>query len=290
MSTTLNALLQPGTAVLMPGAANALTARLIEEAGFEALIVTGAGIANFYLGMPDIGLTTVTEVADHVTRIRDAVSLPLIADGDTGFGNPINMQRTIRLFERAGANAIQMEDQTFPKKCGHFEGKGVVPAGEMVQKIKAAVDARKSEDFLLVARTDAYAIEGLSGAIDRVAQYREAGADVLFVEAPKSAAELREIPRQAPGRHICNIVFGGKTEPVPQRDLAAMGFAGVFYANAPLQAAMLAMTRVLQHLRAHGSLAAQEDAVMSFADRQKVLRLAHFTELEHRYAAEETPR
>ncbi|MCB8882636.1 isocitrate lyase/PEP mutase family protein [Acidisoma cellulosilytica] len=284
MTKTLNDLLQPGAAVLMPGAANALTARIIEDAGFEALIVTGAGIANTYLGMPDIGLTTVTEVADHVARIRDACSLPMIADGDTGFGNPINMQRTIRLFERAGANAIQMEDQTFPKKCGHFEGKHVIPAREMVQKIQAAADARRDANFLLLARTDAYAIEGLSAAIDRVMLYQEAGADLLFVEAPKTAEELRQIPRQAPGRHICNIVFGGKTEPVPQQDLAAMGFAGVLYANAALQAGMLAMTTVLQYLRAHGSLAGHEDAVMPFAQRQQVLRLAEMTELERRYS------
>jgi 2-methylisocitrate lyase-like PEP mutase family enzyme len=193
------------------------------------------------------------------------------------------MQRTIRLFERAGANGIQMEDQTFPKKCGHFEGKGVIPASEMVQKIKAAVDARVDPNFLILARTDAYAIDGLSGAIDRVAQYQEAGADLLFVEAPRTADELREIPRQAPGRHICNIVFGGKTQPVPRDDLAEMGFAGVIYANAALQASMLAMADVLDHLRKHGSLAGKEAAVMSFEERQRILRLPRFQELEQRY-------
>lgn len=281
---TLRDLLQPGAATLLPGASSALTARIIEDTGFDALLVTGAGISNNYLGMPDIGLTSVTEVADHVARIREAVEIPMIADGDTGFGNPINMQRTIRLFERAGANGIQIEDQTFPKKCGHFEAKQVIPVGEMVQKIKAAADARVKPNFLLLARTDAYAAEGLSAALDRVAQYQQAGADLLFVEAPKSADELREIPRQVPGRHICNVVFGGKTPMVPLEELAEMGFAGVIYANAALQAAMLAMTEVLGYLRQHGSLLGKESAVMSFEQRQRILKLAQFVALEKSYA------
>ena len=276
-------ILTPGAAVLLPGAANALTARVIEDAGFSALYVTGAGIANTYLGMPDIGLTTATEIADHVWRIRDAVSIPLIVDADTGYGNALNVQRTVRLLERAGAGAIQLEDQVFPKRCGHFEGKDVIPASEMVKKIQAAVDARQRESTRILARTDAHAIEGLSGALERAAMYREAGADLLFVEAPQTTAELGSIPSRVPGRHICNLVFGGKTPLLPRDELAQMGYAGVLYANAALQAAVKAMARVLGHLHGSGSLAGMEDALVSFEERQRVINQPHFKALEERF-------
>ncbi len=276
-------ILTPGAAVLLPGAANALTARVIEDAGFSALYVTGAGIANTYLGMPDIGLTTATEIADHVWRIRDAVSIPLIVDADTGYGNALNVQRTVRLLERAGAGAIQLEDQVFPKRCGHFEGKDVIPASEMVKKIQAAVDARRRESTRILARTDAHAIEGLSGALERAAMYREAGADLLFVEAPQTTAELGSIPSRVPGRHICNLVFGGKTPLLPRDQLAQMGYAGVLYANAALQAAVKAMARVLGHLHDSGSLAGMEDALVSFEERQRLINQPHFKALEERF-------
>ncbi len=276
-------LLTPGAAVLLPGGANALTARVIEDAGFSALYVTGAGIANTYLGMPDIGLTTATEIADHVWRIRDAVSIPLIVDADTGYGNPLNVQRAVRLLERAGAAAIQLEDQVFPKRCGHFEGKDVIPAREMVMKIHAAVDARQRGSTRILARTDAHAIEGLSGALERAAMYREAGADLLFVEAPSTIAELGSIPSRVPGRHICNLVFGGKTPLLPRDQLAQMGYAGVLYANAALQAAVKAMARVLGHLHRSGSLAGMEDALVSFEERQRVINHPRFKALEERF-------
>ena len=276
-------ILTPGAAVLLPGAANALTARVIEDAGFSALYVTGAGIANTYLGMPDIGLTTATEIADHVWRIRDAVSIPLIVDADTGYGNALNVQRTVRLLERAGAGAIQLEDQVFPKRCGHFEGKDVIPASEMVKKIQAAVDARQRDSTLILARTDAHAIEGLSGAFERAAMYREAGADLLFVEAPQTTGELGSIPSRVPGRHICNLVFGGKTPLLPRDQLAEMGYAGVLYANAALQAAVKAMARVLGHLHSSGSLAGMEDALVSFEERQRVINYPRFKALEERF-------
>jgi 2,3-dimethylmalate lyase len=279
----LRDILTPGAAVLLPGAANALTARVIEDAGFSALYVTGAGIANTYLGMPDIGLTTATEIADHVWRIRDAVSIPLIVDADTGFGNALNVQRTVRLLERAGAGAIQLEDQVFPKRCGHFEGKDVIPASEMVKKIQAAVEARQHDSTLILARTDAHAIEGLSGALERAAMYREAGADLLFVEAPQTAGELGAIPSRVPGRHICNLVFGGKTPLLPRGQLAEMGYAGVLYANAALQAAVKAMVRVLGHLHASGSLSGMEEALVSFEERQRVINQPRFKALEERF-------
>jgi len=272
-----------GAGLLVPGAANALAARIIEAAGFDAVYVTGAGLANAYLGVPDLGLTTVTEVADHVAAIREAVSVPLIVDADTGFGNALNMGRTVRLLERAGANAIQVEDQVFPKRCGHFEGKDVIPASEMVGKIKAAVDARHDPGLMIIARTDARATEGMDAALSRAHAYAQAGADALFVEAPQSLDELRRIPQAVPGVHICNMVFGGKTPLLPREELAAMGFAGILYANAALQAAMLAMKDVMAHLKAHGSLSGAEEKLISFAERQALVDFDRFRALESRY-------
>jgi 2-methylisocitrate lyase-like PEP mutase family enzyme len=282
----LRELLHRNAACLLPGAANAITARIIESVGFEAAFVTGAGIANSYLGAPDIGLTTSTEVAAHVDAMREATSIPLIVDADTGFGNAVNTTRTVRMFERAGASCIMLEDQTFPKRCGHFEGKGVVPLAEMIQKIKAAVDARHSDDTLILARTDARATEGLSSAIERAGAYHEAGADLLFIEAPTSLEELGAIPRQVDAPHLCNMVFGGKTPLLERGHLAELGYAGVIYANAPLQASMLAMQMVLTHLLESGSMAGCNDSLLSFADRQKLVDFERFDDLSKRYATE----
>lgn len=185
--------------LLLPGAPNALTARILEAVGFEAVYVSGAGVSNSFLGSPDIGLLTMPEIADHVAAIRDVVDIPIVVDADTGFGNALNVQRTVRVLERAGANAIQLEDQVTPKRCGHFDGKDVIDAAEMVGKIKAAVDARVDDQLLIVARTDARAEFGLDVACDRAARYLEAGADVIFVEAPHNREELAEIPRRVPG-------------------------------------------------------------------------------------------
>jgi 2-methylisocitrate lyase-like PEP mutase family enzyme len=284
MNQRLRQRLARGAGVLLPGAANALAARVIAASGFEAVYITGAGIANTALGVPDLGLVTLTELVDHVAAISDAVALPLIADADTGFGNALNLRRAVRLLERAGANAIQIEDQVFPKRCGHFEGKAVIAAAAMVQKIKAAVDARQDADLLIIARTDARAVEGLDAAIDRAAAYREAGADILFVEAPQSVAELEAIPARLPGPHLANIVFGGKTPGLPRERLAAMGFSGIVYANAALQAAVAGMSRVLRHLAATGSLAGVEDALASFAERQNLVDYDGFAALDRRYA------
>jgi len=272
-----------GAGLLLPGAANALAARVIEDAGFPAVYVTGAGIANTYLGVPDMGLVSVTEVADHIRAIRDVVALPLLVDGDTGFGNALNMGRTIRLFERAGASLIQIEDQVFPKRCGHFEGKSVVGVSEMVQKIKAAVDARHDADFLIMARTDARAVDGFEAALERAHAFREAGADILFVEAPRTVEELTAIPARVPGIHVCNLVVGGKTPILPRERLAQMGFAGILYANAALQAAVKAMQTVLGHLNRTGSISGIEASLASFDERQQVVRYDVFTGLDRRY-------
>jgi len=265
-------LFTPGRATILPGAANALAARIMESVGHEVVIFTGAGFANSYLGVPDMGLTSVTEVVDQVAAICDAVDIPVLADADTGFGNALNARRTVRQIERAGASAIMLEDQVFPKRCGHFE----------VQKLKAAADARQT-DMMILARTDARAIEGLDGAIERARAYLEAGADALFIEAPLSLDELARIPQAVPAPHMCNMVYGGKT-PMPSREaLGEMGFAMVAYANAALQASMLAMHKVMAHLRDHGSLVGVEDALVGFHDRQKIVDYPRYVELEKRY-------
>lgn len=273
-----------GAGHIMPGVANALAARVVEQSGHKMMMVSGAAVANTYLGMPDIGLVSVTELASHVMAIRDAVNLPLLVDADTGFGNAINTRRTVKLLERSGANAIMLEDQTYPKRCGHFDGKDVIPKAEMVSKLKAAVDARVDGDLMILARTDARAVEGFEAALDRARAYQEAGADFLFVEAPLTKEELLAIPREVPGIHLCNMVIGGKTPLLPREELAAAGYAVICYANAALQASLLAMQQVLGHLNQKGSIVGVEDRLMMFAERQKVLDAGKFQALEKKYA------
>jgi 2-methylisocitrate lyase-like PEP mutase family enzyme len=248
LNKALRRSLHKGAGTLVPGASNAIAARLIEELGFSAAYVTGAGLANSFLGAPDIGLVTLTELAQHVAAMRENVGLPLIVDADTGFGNPVNATRTVKVLERAGANAIQIEDQEAPKRCGHFAGKTVIPAADMVMKIKAAVDTRDDPDFLIIARTDAIACNGIEDALERARLYTEAGADVTFVEAPRTRADLERIPRDLAAPQLVNIVAGGLTPMLGLEEFRRMGFALVLYANAALQAAMLAMQQVLGHL------------------------------------------
>ena len=282
-TTRLKTLLAARRGITLPGAANAMFARVIEELGFEACYLTGAGIANMQLGAPDIGLTTLTEIANVTAATSDAVELPLLVDADTGFGNALNMIRTVKVLERAGAAGIQIEDQVFPKKCGHFDGKEVIPLPEMIAKIKAAVDTRGDADFQIVARTDARAIEGLDLAIDRAHAFIEAGADVTFVEAPTSIAEMERITRELPVPQIANIVFGGKTPDPGRARLAEMGFAGVLYANAALQAALRASFDVLASLKEHGSLDRVADRLASFEERQSAVAKPRWDALEAKY-------
>jgi 2-methylisocitrate lyase-like PEP mutase family enzyme len=271
-------------AVLAPGAANALFARIIEDLGFECVYVTGAGIANMALGTPDIGLTTLDDIAQAVSRIAEAVNLPLIVDADTGFGNAVNTWRTMKVLERAGASAIQLEDQDFPKRCGHFNGKGVIPLGEMLPKIKAAADAR-TKDTLIIARTDALAVDGLDAALERAEAFIAAGADMTFVEAPRDAGQMRRIASLGVPQ-VANIVHGGKTPALPQSELADMGFGLVLYANAALQAAVRASTDVLTSLKATGSLDAVHDRLASFEERQAAVAKDKWDALEQRFKAE----
>ena len=216
--------------VVAPGVYDAFTALVAEQSGFRTLYVSGAAISYTRLGRPDIGLVSMSEVVEIVGMIRDRVDADLIVDADTGYGNALNVGRTMRLFERAGANAIQLEDQDFPKRCGHLDGKVLIPAAEMAGKIKAALDARRSRETLVIARTDAIAVEGFERAIERAALYRDAGADVLFVEAPKTRAELKRIPPALGGVPLlANMVEGGKTPPLSAAELESMGFALVIF-------------------------------------------------------------
>jgi 2-methylisocitrate lyase-like PEP mutase family enzyme len=283
LTTSLKTIFNRREAAILPGAANGLFARIIEDLGYDAAYITGAGVANMYLGAPDIGLTTLTEMANHVAAISDAVAIPLLVDADTGFGNPVNMVRTIRVLERAGAAGIQIEDQTFPKKCGHFDGKDVVPLEEMLAKVKAAVDTRRDGDLQIVARTDARAILGLQAAIDRACAMIEAGADLTFVEAPTSAEELAQIAKSLLVPQVANIVFGGRTPELGQPKFAELGFGCVLYANAALQAALKASHEVLAALKRDGSLTSVADRLADFAIRQQVVSKPKYDELERRY-------
>lgn len=228
---TLRARLAEPRIVLAPGVCDALTAAIAADAGFEALYVSGAAIAYTRLGRPDIGLVSMTEVADHVARIADRVATPLIVDADTGYGNALNVQRTVRAFERAGATMIQLEDQTFPKRCGHLDGKGVIPMAEMAGKIRAAVDARRSTETLILARTDAAAIEGLDAAVQRAHAYAEAGADALFIEAPRTREDLARVTAALGTTRplLANMVEGGKTPVLSAPELEAIGFRIVIF-------------------------------------------------------------
>ena len=279
-------LLRPGAAVVLPGVSNALAARVVADLGFAAAYVTGAGIANTYLGIPDNGLVTLTELADHVAAIRGVFPGPLMVDADTGFGNAVNLVRTVKVLERAGADAIQIEDQVFPKRCGHFDGKAVIPQAEMVAKIKAAVDARTDPNLLIVARTDAIATDGFQAAIDRAAACREAGADVGFVEAPKSLAEIADIPRLLPWPQIINIVLGGRTPELPNEKLRELGFAGVLYANVALQSALRGMQEALSVLRRDGRMGDAVKLAVDFAERQRLVGKAEYDAMERKYKAD----
>src|SRR3974377_1909317 len=229
--TTLRARLVKPPIVIAPGIYDPLTALIAERAGFEALYVSGAAIAYTRLGRPDIGLVSMSEVVDTVALIRDRIFAHLVVDADTGYGNALNVERTVRLLERAGANAIQLEDQDFPKRCGHLDDKMLIPAPEMAGKIKAAVNVRASSETLIIARTDAIAVEGFDGAVASAAPYRDAGADMLFIEAPRQRDELARVVKQAAGKAplMANMVEGGKTPILPARELQELGFSLVIF-------------------------------------------------------------
>ena len=274
--------------VLTPGVYDALTASLAARAGFEAAYVSGAAIAYTRLGRPDIGLVSMIEVADTIRLIRDRVDLPLVVDADTGYGNALNVQRTVRLFESAGANAIQLEDQTFPKRCGHLAEKGVIPAGEMVGKIKAAVDARQDGRTLIVARTDALAVHGYESALDRAGRYVEAGADLLFVEAPQSRQQMEDIVARLGQRVplMANMVEGGRTPLADAQDLEAIGYSLVIFPGGIVRAISRAAEDFYRTLRRDGTTAAMRERMFDFDTLNAVIGTPEMLETGRRYEDE----
>lgn len=286
MSTrkTLKALAQARRGVLVPGAFNALSAKVIEDLGFEAIYITGAGVTNMWFGMPDQGFMGLAEMADHTARIRDAVELPLIVDADTGFGNALNVYHTVRTLERAGADCIQLEDQVAPKRCGHFSGKEVISTEEAVSKIQAAVDARRDDNLLILARTDAAATHGFEAAVERAQRFAEAGADILFVEAVTQAEEVRALPRRLAKPQLMNMVIGGKTPLFNADQLGEWGYGLVLYANAALQGAVMGMQKALTTLRDAREVQESSGLVASFAERQRLVGKPWWDALEKRHA------
>jgi 2-methylisocitrate lyase-like PEP mutase family enzyme len=273
--------------VVAPGVYDALTAHLAEAAGFSTLYVSGAAIAYTRLGRPDIGLVSMSEVADTITLIRDRVDARLVVDADTGYGNALNVARTMRAFERAGANAIQLEDQDFPKRCGHLDGKALISAPEMVGKIKAALDARASRDTLVIARTDAVAVEGFERAIERALLYRDAGADMLFVEAPKARAELARIaPALERVPLMANMVEGGKTPPLPASELEALGFALVIFPGGVVRALVPLVRDYYASLAANGTSEPFRNRMLDFDGLNDVIGTPEMLALGKRYEGE----
>jgi 2-methylisocitrate lyase-like PEP mutase family enzyme len=274
--------------VLAPGAYDGLTARLVEKAGFGAVYMTGFGTAASLLGRPDIGLLTFSEMVDNARRIAQAVEVPVIADADNGYGNPINVIRTVREYEAAGVSAIHIEDQISPKKCGHMEGKQVIEASEMVEKVRAAVEARRSRDFVIIGRTDARAVEGMDGALERARLYREAGADVLFVEAPQSEEEIAVVAKAFPDVPLLfNWVESGKTPPVSLEQIKEWGFRLIIFPVSTLLAATRSVQEILARIHTDGTPIEVMDRLLSFDEFTDVIGLPEIQELEERFADKE---
>jgi 2-methylisocitrate lyase-like PEP mutase family enzyme len=285
------ALLDKPGCIVAPGVADALAARLVALEGFDAVYMTGFGTSLTRLGAPDVGLLTATEMIDNAARIADASGLPLIADADTGYGNPINTRRTIRDYERAGVAGVHIEDQVWPKRCGHLAGKRVVPTPEMVAKIKAACDARTDPDFTIIARCDAIAVEGLEPALERGERYREAGADMLFIEAPVGRGEVERVARHFKGVPLLyNMAASGKTPDLPADELGQLGFKLAIYPNWIILAAIPAMRAMLRELKAKGSIADIRGRAATFREFTEIAGLPDIQKLEERYGVPEDAR
>jgi 2-methylisocitrate lyase-like PEP mutase family enzyme len=283
INAVFRARLQEDRALLLPGASNALAARVIEDCGFEAIFLTGAGLTNSYYGKPDLGFMGLSDIASHTAAIRNISKLPIIADADTGFGNAVNMYHTVRTLELAGASAIQIEDQINPKRCGHFSGKDVVDVREARDRIRAAVDARTDPNLMILARTDARATQGLEAALERAEAFIEEGADITFVEAPENEEEIRAIPARLKSTpQMLNIVIGGRTPSLEFDKLEEMGFSLVLYANVALQAAIRGMYSALSDLKTNRKF---EDTgvIAGFEERQRVVNKSYYDALEKRY-------
>ncbi|MGI9309495.1 MAG: isocitrate lyase/PEP mutase family protein [Gammaproteobacteria bacterium] len=287
-ASNLRTLLQQPTPVIAPGIYDALTALLVEQAGFSCAYVSGASVSFTRLGRPDLGLTTLTEVADTVARMRERVELPLIVDADTGFGNALNVQRSVALLERMGATAIQLEDQTAPKRCGHLAGKSLIATSEMAGKIKAACDARADDATLVVARTDAIAVENIDAAIERGFNYVEAGADVLFVEAMRDVAQLQRVGEELGAKVplLANMVEGGKTPLKPAQELGELGFSLIIYPGAMVRVVAKAATEYLQVLQSDGSTLNHLDRMFNFDQVMNLVGLNEMVEAAQQYSDE----
>jgi len=267
-----------GTPLVLPGVTDALGVRLVEEAGFVAAYATGAGLANAGYGIPDLGLVSLGEVVDHAGRLTEATRLPLVIDADTGYGGPLAAMRTVRLLERAGAAAIQLEDQEMPKRCGHFDDHAVIPAGHMQTKIAAACEARTDDALLIIARTDARSVLGIDEAIGRARAYVEAGADAIFVEAPQTVEELALVGRELAGVPlVVNVVEGGKTPQLGLQDYVDLGFGIVLFANYLMRSMHRTGREALAHLKEHGETASRTDRMASWTERQELFGLPAFT-------------
>jgi carboxyvinyl-carboxyphosphonate phosphorylmutase len=284
----LRELLAAGRPLLAPGAYDALSARLIEQAGFDVVYMTGFGTTASLIGRPDVGLLTGAEMIDNARRIVSAVDVPVIADADTGYGNAISVLRTVRSYEQAGVSGIHLEDQVNPKKCGHMSGKAVISRAEMAAKVRAAVAARRDPDFVIIARTDAAAVHGLDDAIGRAKAYAEAGADVLFVEAPTSEADIARMAGELRG--VAPLVFnwaeGGRTPPLPLSRITELGFSLVLFPIGTLLAATAGIRTLLSKLRAEGTPASMMSALPKFDEFTDLIGLPEVTALEERFAAE----
>ncbi|HEX8997669.1 MAG TPA: isocitrate lyase/PEP mutase family protein [Ktedonobacterales bacterium] len=273
---------------LAPGAFDALSARVVEEAGFDAVYMTGFGSSASLLGQPDVGLLTENEMMENARRMAQAISVPLIADADTGYGNPLNVIRTVREYERAGIAALHIEDQVSPKKCGHMDRKRVIPALEMAAKIRAAADARSDNGILIIARTDARAMEGLDAALDRAERYRDAGADILFVEAPQSMDEIERVAQRLSGAPLLfNWAEGGKTPPVGLKDLSALGFKLIIFPISLLLSATQAMRAAAARIREDGSPINLVQTLPSFQEFNDFIGLPQVKQVENRYGVED---
>lgn len=286
-TTKLRRLLAGDDPVRAPGVVDCIGARIVAKEGFEAVYMTGAGTTASRLGWPDVGLLTMTEMADNAQRIAEASGLPVVADADTGYGGPLNVQRTIRTYERAGVAALHIEDQRWPKRCGHLDGKTLISTEEMVSHIKAACDARHDEDFLVIARTDSIAVEGFDAALERARMYDEAGADLIFVEAPRSLDQLAAIPKALNKPALFNMAASGKTPFLNVDEIKSLGFKLILYPNFMMLAAIPAMHKVLQELKQKGSVKDLVGKVASFQDFFNLLGMDQVKVLEEKYLTNE---
>jgi 2-methylisocitrate lyase-like PEP mutase family enzyme len=283
-TTRLKNMLKENRIVVAPGAYDGLSARLVEQAGFPAVYASGGAIARS-TGVPDMGLISPDEIVTRLSEIVEAVGVPVIADADTGYGNALSAQRAARAFERVGVAAFHLEDQTFPKKCGHYDDKGLVPTGEMVQKLRAVRDALTDPDFIVIARTDAIAVEGYEAALARAAAYLEAGADMVFVEAPTTEQQIADIAKRLPGYKLINMFHGGKTPLVAVPKLQEFGYHVVIIPSDTQRAAIRAMQRVLATIARDGSAAAMIDDMASFKEREAIIDTESFIARDKKYAS-----